>query len=139
MRNHIRACAFTVCLLCAAAFCLCLTSCTSSENTSQAETLITTSLGEDSLTEDLVKTVAQDLAMLEKFSAASSVEKLVLNDDGTITYIAPIDGDLRDEMQVRKESNGDIVLDIQEGDVYNEMTYTASGKLLLNGKEMGAN
>ena len=77
--------------------------------------------------------------MLEKFSAASSVEELVLNDDGTITYIAPIDGDLRDEMQVRKESNGDIVLDIQEGDVYNEMTYTASGKLLLNGKEMGSN
>ena len=139
MRKHIRACAFAVCLLCAAAFCLCLTGCTSSENMSQAETLITTSLGEDSLTEDLVKTVAQDLAMLEKFSAASSVEELVLNDDGTITYIAPIDGDLRDEMQVRKESNGDIVLDIQEGDVYNEMTYTASGKLLLNGKEMGSN
>lgn len=137
MKNSMQRTACLLCLVCVA-FCLCLAGCTSSANKSQAETLIITSLGEDSLTDDLVKTVAQDLAMIEKFSVVSSVEELALNDDGTITYIAPIDETLQDEIQVRKESNGDIVLDIQEGDRYNELTYTTSGKLLLNGEEMDA-
>ena len=43
---------------------------------------------------------------------------------------------MREEVKVRKESNGDVVLDIQEGDLYNELTITRSGKLLMNGKDL---
>ena len=74
--------------------------------------------------------------MLEKAGSASFVEELSIDEDGTITYIIPGGEGLQEEVKVRKESNGDVVLDIQEGDLYNELTITRSGKLLMNGKDL---
>ena len=100
-------------------------------NAGEAETakaLISSSLGEERL--------EKDLRLLEKAGSASFVEELSIDEDGTITYIIPGGEGLREEVKVRKESNGDVVLDIQEGDLYNELTITRSGKLLMNGKDL---
>ena len=108
-------------------------------NAGEAETekaLISSSLGEERLEKDLIKKVTEDLRLLEKAGSASFVEELSIDEDGTITYIIPGGEGLREEVKVRKESNGDVVLDIQEGDLYNELTITRSGKLFMNGKDL---
>ena len=67
----------------------------------------------------------------------SDVAALTLDETGAITYLVPIDGELQDEIQVRRERNGNIVLDIQEGELYNELIIRPCGKMLLNGKKVG--
>ena len=99
----------------------------------EAQALITASLGEAYADEALAK----ELAMLKRATMVSDVAALTLDETGAITYLVPIDGELQDEIQVRRERNGNIVLDIQEGELYNELIIRPFGKMLLNGKKVG--
>ena len=103
----------------------------------EAQALITASLGEAHADEALVEQVAKELAMLKRATMVSDVAALTLDETGAITYLVPVDGELQDEIQVRRERNGNIVLDIQEGELYNELIIRPFGKMLLNGKKVG--
>ena len=98
-----------------------------------ARDFVITATGEESPDWGLVERVRKDFALMEKISITSSgqVEDMRINEDGTITYIDPIVDGVTDEFIVYKEANGNIVMEIWEGDLYNKMTLTPSGEFSL--------
>ena len=56
-------------------------------------------------------------------------------DNGIIVYHDPIStGELL--LSIEQKRNGDVVIDIWEGDLHDQVTYKSNGDVLLNGKKM---
>lgn len=66
-----------------------------------------------------------DKITLEKASATSPFVYKIDYEDGII-----------ETAEIRKASNGDIVMDVYDGDLHDTITKTSDGKLLLDGKEV---
>lgn len=103
----------------------------------RARNLIIVSTEDSSPSWTMIKTVRNDLAMIDKIGFSSGIDGIQVEDDGGITYLDPITDDLQDEITIFKDSNGNIVEQIREGELYNEMVLTPSGELYLDGKKVG--
>lgn len=102
----------------------------------QAKNFVADVTGESSPDWTLVETVRKDFALMDKIGSSGDVEDMRVSEDGTITYIVPIGDGLEDEIIIYKDADGNIVEEIQEGDLYNKMILTPSGELFLNGVEI---
>lgn len=108
------------------------------ENTATAETLIVSSLGRDSLNKALVQAVKEDMELLEAVCLGDVAKGMQINNNGTIVYSCPIDDNLTSYITVSESVAGDVTVTSLEGDLYNELTFTADGRILLNGKNLDA-
>lgn len=77
--------------------------------------------------EELFREMSVDLDMitLEKASGTSPFVYKIDYGDGSV-----------ETTEIRKASNGDIVMDVYDGNLHDTITKTADGKLLLDGKEV---
>lgn len=77
--------------------------------------------------EELFREMSVDLDMitLEKASGTSPFVYKIDYGEGSV-----------ETAEIRKASNGDIVMDVYDGDLHDAITKTADGKLLLDGKEV---
>lgn len=83
------------------------------------------------------KKVSQDEKLFREMSV--DLDKITLEKaSGTSPFVYKIDygeGSV-ETAEIRKASNGDIVMDVYDGDLHDAITKTADGKLLLDGKEV---
>ena len=56
-------------------------------------------------------------------------------DNGIIVYHDPISAG-ESLLSIEQKRNGDVVIDIWEGDLHDQVTYKSNGDVLLNGKKM---
>ena len=56
-------------------------------------------------------------------------------DNGIIVYHDPISAG-ESLLSIEQKRNGDVVIDILEGDLHDQVTYKSNGDVLLNGKKM---
>ena len=82
---------------------------------------------EDDLAEDLMlfRSVDIDTYEFTEFSV----------DNGIIVYHDPISTG-ESLLSIEQKRNGDVVIDILEGDLHDQVTYKSNGDVLLNGKKM---
>ncbi len=108
--------------------------------TADAENLIVSSLGKDSLDTALVQTVKKDMALMEEAYLGRNgfIDGMQVNDDGSVVYTYSVRDDLVGYFTVSKSAAGDLTVSSREGDLYNELTLTADGRTLLNGKNLYA-
>ncbi len=60
-------------------------------------------------------------------------------EDLIYTFVIPSEsGEITTDIQVEKNKNGDIEFYITEGDIYNELTFTADNHMILDGNEVAA-
>lgn len=89
------------------------------------------------LTIDDENRVLQDEKLFREMSV--DLDRITLEKaSGTSPFVYKIDyGDGSVETtEIRKASNGDIVMDVYDGDLHDTITKTSDGKLLLDGKEV---
>lgn len=83
------------------------------------------------------KKVLQDEELFREMNV--DLDKITLEKaSGTSPFVYKIDygeGSV-ETAEIRKASNGDIVMDVYDGDLHDAITKTADGKLLLDGKEV---
>ena len=82
---------------------------------------------EDDIPEDLMlfRSVDIDTYEFTEFSV----------DNGIIVYHDPISTG-ESLLSIEQKRNGDVVIDILEGDLHDQVTYKSNGDVLLNGKKM---
>lgn len=97
------------------------------DSAASAKALLAASLEEEA-SGPLVRKVTWDMACLKVAGMRGNVKDLVVNEDGTVTYICPITETLTDEIIVKMAWTGTITLFIQEGDLYNELVIPPLGK-----------
>lgn len=64
------------------------------------------------------------------------IDNLEKTEDNTITYTIQIDKNTTSYVTQTKMENGDVQLNFQEGDLYNELVVTNDNKLFLDGNEI---
>ena len=108
--------------------------------TADAENLIVSSLGKDSLDKALVQTVKKDMALMEEAYLGRNgfIDGMQVNDDGSVVYTYSVRDNLVGYFTVSSSAAGDLTVSSREGDLYNELTLTADGRTLLNGKNLYA-
>lgn len=106
------------------------------QNRAKAQQLIIDSQGKDSVSTELVSEVAAGLELLEDVYMDALVDAVQLNEDGTVSYLNKAGDGAVDYISVKETAGGDIVLNIREGDLQNELVYTADGKHTVDGFEV---
>lgn len=86
----------------------------------------------DEVTED---DIAEDLMLFRSVDIDTYEFTEFSVDNGIIVYHDPIStGELL--LSIEQKRNGDVVIDILEGDLHDQVTYKSNGDVLLNGKKM---
>lgn len=85
----------------------------------------------DEVTED---DIAEDLMLFRSVDIDTYEFTEFSVDNGIIVYHDPI---LTGEslLSIEQKRNGDVVIDILEGDIHDQVTYKSNGDVLLNGKK----
>lgn len=83
---------------------------------------------------ELLNSVYNDLALLEVAHLDTLVSINNVDSAGHVMYEISYEGNIVDYISVSSNESGDIVLKIQENDIYNELMYSTNGAIYLNGK-----
>lgn len=105
------------------------------ERLADAQEMIVEDLGQAQVSTELVKTVAHDQRLLEKAALSSLVEIGEVASDGDVIYEIPYEWGT-EYITVAEGEQGNIVLNITDGDKEDELVYTNDGRILLNGNEV---
>ena len=97
----------------------------------QAAELMATSPS-DEVTED---DIAEDLMLFRSVDIDTYEFTEFSVDNGIIVYHDPISAG-ESLLSIEQKRNGDVVIDILEGDLHDQVTYKSNGDVLLNGKKM---
>ena len=88
----------------------------------------------DEVTED---DIAEDLMLFRSVDIDTYEFTEFSVDNGIIVYHDPISAG-ESLLSIEQKRNGDVVIDILEGDLHDQVTYKSNGDVLLNGKKMTA-
>ncbi len=88
----------------------------------------------DEVTED---DIAEDLMLFRSVDIDTYEFTEFSVDNGIIVYRDPISTG-ESLLSIEQKRNGDVVIDILEGDLHDQVTYKSNGDVLLNGKKMTA-
>ena len=88
----------------------------------------------DEVTED---DIAEDLMLFRSVDIDTYEFTEFSVDNGIIVYHDPISTG-ESLLSIEQKRNGDVVIDILEGDLHDQVTYKSNGDVLLNGKKMTA-
>ena len=88
----------------------------------------------DEVTED---DIAEDLMLFRSVDIDTYEFTEFSVDNGIIVYRDPISTG-ESLLSIEQKRNGDVVIDIWEGDLHDQVTYKSNGDVLLNGKKMTA-
>lgn len=86
----------------------------------------------DEVTED---DIAEDLMLFRSVDIDTYEFTELSVDNGIIVYHDPISAG-ESLLSIEQKRNGDVVIDIWEGDLHDQVTYKSNGDVLLNGKKM---
>ncbi len=86
----------------------------------------------DEVTED---DIAEDLMLFRSVDIDTYEFTEFSVDNGIIVYHDPISAG-ESLLSIEQKRNGDVVIDIWEGDLHDQVTYKSNGDVLLNGKKM---
>lgn len=86
----------------------------------------------DEVTED---DIAEDLMLFRSVDIDTYEFTEFSVDNGIIVYHDPISAG-ESLLSIEQKRNGDVVIDILEGDLHDQVTYKSNGDVLLNGKKM---
>ena len=86
----------------------------------------------DEVTED---DIAEDLMLFRSVDIDTYEFTEFSVDNGIIVYHDPISTG-ESLLSIEQKRNGDVVIDILEGDIHDQVTYKSNGDVLLNGKKM---
>ena len=86
----------------------------------------------DEVTED---DIAEDLMLFRSVDIDTYEFTEFSVDNGIIVYRYPISTG-ESLLSIEQKRNGDVVIDILEGDLHDQVTYKSNGDVLLNGKKM---
>ena len=86
----------------------------------------------DEVTED---DIAEDLMLFHSVDIDTYEFTEFSVDNGIIVYHDPISTG-ESLLSIEQKRNGDVVIDILEGDLHDQVTYKSNGDVLLNGKKM---
>ena len=86
----------------------------------------------DEVTED---DIAEDLMLFRSVDIDTYEFTEFSVDNGIIVYHDPISVG-ESLLSIEQKRNGDVVIDILEGDLHDQVTYKSNGDVLLNGKKM---
>lgn len=86
----------------------------------------------DKVTED---DIAEDLMLFRSVDIDTYEFTEFSVDNGIIVYHDPISTG-ESLLSIEQKRNGDVVIDIWEGDLHDQVTYKSNGDVLLNGKKM---
>lgn len=86
----------------------------------------------DEVTED---DIAEDLMLFRSVDIDTYEFTEFSVDNGIIVYHDPISTG-ESLLSIEQKRNGDVVIDILEGDLHDQVTYKSNGDVLLNGKKM---
>ena len=86
----------------------------------------------DEVTED---DIAEDLMLFRSVDIDTYEFTEFSIDNGIIVYHDPISTG-ESLLSIEQKRNGDVVIDILEGDLHDQVTYKSNGDVLLNGKKM---
>lgn len=86
----------------------------------------------DEVTED---DIAEDLMLFRSVDIDTYEFTEFSVDNGIIVYRDPISTG-ESLLSIEQKRNGDVVIDILEGDLHDQVTYKSNGDVLLNGKKM---
>ena len=86
----------------------------------------------DEVTED---DIADDLMLFRSVDIDTYEFTEFSVDNGIIVYHDPISTG-ESLLSIEQKRNGDVVIDILEGDLHDQVTYKSNGDVLLNGKKM---
>lgn len=86
----------------------------------------------DEVTEDVI---AEDLMLFRSVDIDTYEFTEFSVDNGIIVYHDPISAG-ESLLSIEQKRNGDVVIDILEGDLHDQVTYKSNGDVLLNGKKM---
>lgn len=86
----------------------------------------------DEVTED---DIAEDLMLFRSVDIDTYDFTEFSVDNGIIVYHDPISTG-ESLLSIEQKRNGDVVIDILEGDLHDQVTYKSNGDVLLNGKKM---
>ena len=86
----------------------------------------------DEVTED---DIAEDLMLFRSVDIDTYEFTEFSVDNGIIVYHDPISTG-ESLLSIEQKRNGDVVIDIWEGDLHDQVTYKSNGDVLLNGKKM---
>ena len=86
----------------------------------------------DEVTED---DIAEDLMLFRSVDIDTYDFTEFSVDNGIIVYHDPISAG-ESLLSIEQKRNGDVVIDILEGDLHDQVTYKSNGDVLLNGKKM---
>ena len=85
----------------------------------------------DEVTED---DIAEDLMLFRSVDIDTYEFTEFSVDNGIIVYHDPISTG-ESLLSIEQKRNGDVVIDILEGDIHDQVTYKSNGDVLLNGKK----
>ena len=85
----------------------------------------------DEVTED---DIAEDLMLFRSVDIDTYEFTEFSVDNGIIVYHDPISAG-ESLLSIEQKRNGDVVIDILEGDLHDQVTYKSNGDVLLNGKK----
>ena len=86
----------------------------------------------DEVTDD---DIAEDLMLFRSVDIDTYEFTEFSVDNGIIVYHDPISTG-ESLLSIEQKRNGDVVIDILEGDLHDQVTYKSNGDVLLNGKKM---
>ena len=86
----------------------------------------------DEVTDD---DIAEDLMLFRSVDIDTYEFTEFSVDNGIIVYRDPISTG-ESLLSIEQKRNGDVVIDILEGDLHDQVTYKSNGDVLLNGKKM---
>lgn len=105
------------------------------ERMADAQEMIAEDLGQAQVSTELVKTVAHDQELLEKAALSGFVEISEVAQNGNVTYKIPYEW-TTEYITVEENEEGNIVLNITDGNKHDELVYTTDGRIILNGGEV---
>ena len=93
---------------------------------------LTSASPSDGVTDD---DIAEDLMLFRSVDIDTYEFTEFSVDNGIIVYRDPISTG-ESLLSIEQKRNGDVVIDILEGDLHDQVTYKSNGDVLLNGKKM---
>lgn len=107
------------------------------ETTAKAQTMIADSFGKNMKDKELLKTVSNDLTLLEQVTLSDNLTISQVDSDGDVTYQVTYEEiGVTDYINVMEDNEGNIILNITDGDKHDELTFTGDGKVILDGYEV---
>lgn len=101
-----------------------------------AEQMVSDYTSDAKIQKTIAKTVERDFAYFKQAYLEDGLTIYDVNPDGSITYAIRFDDENIDYVKVEKNDSGDITFFVTEGDLQNELTYMADGRLILDGHEI---